>query len=198
MLLGKFFNSCFSLISRRSLLFAATNATYFGCIFAAAVLGQFLYEQLPYLDEVVGVGESFFGFDWPLIILSIFLFNLVLSSFVFVTLPGLVFFPLSVVALVVRAVFWGIMLNQLPTPLFLAVFPTLILEGEAYVFAGVAGVDLGLSWLKPVLAYKDENLSRSDAFKKALKDCIRIYVLVSVLLFAAAVVEIVTIVQLGK
>jgi hypothetical protein len=189
MLLGKFFKSCFCSISRRSFLFATTNAIYFGCIFAAAVLGQFLYEQLPYLGELGGVDEFFFGFDWPLIILSIFLFNLVLSSFVFVTLPGLVFFPLSVVALVVRAVFWGIMLNQLPTPLFLAVFPTLILEGEAYVFAGVAGVDLGLSWLKPILAYKDENLSRSDAFKKALKECLRVYVLVAMFLLVAAIVE---------
>jgi hypothetical protein len=181
-------------ILSKGLVFVVMNSVYFGCIFVAALVGQFLYIPPPYMGEPVGVSGSFLGFDWPLMILSIFLFNLVLSGFVFVTLPGLVFFPFSAAALVMRAVLLGIMLNHVPTPIFLAAFPTLILEGEAYVLAGVAGVDLGLSWLKPKWAHGEEGLFRLESFKKVLKDCICIYVLVATLLFAAAVVETVTLI----
>lgn len=198
MLLGKFFMSCFSLISRRFLLLVALNWLFFGAVVVAALLGQFLYRPLPYMGEPVGVDGFFLGFDWPLMVLSIFLFNLVLSGFVFVTLPGLVFFPLSVVVLVVRAVLLGVVLNQVPTPVFLAVFPTLILEGEGYVLAALGGVNLGLSWLVPKWTFGEEEggLSRVESFKKALKETARIYVFVVIFLFVAAVVETATLILL--
>jgi len=88
---------------------------------------------------------------------------------------------------------WGVLLNGLLTSQFLAAFPTLILEGEGYVLAALAGVNLGLSLLKPEWAYKGEGLSRLEAVKRALKDCAYTYVLVAIFLFVAAVVETVTI-----
>ncbi len=193
-----FFGSCLSCVSRRSWVLAIVNCVYFGCIFVATVLGQFLYRQLPYTGEPFGVGEFFLGLDWPLMILSVFLFNLGLSGFVLVTLPGLVFFPLSVVALGVRAAFWGLMLNQLPTPLFLVAFPTLILEGEGYVLAAICGTNLGLSWFRPGWVYKNKGFSRLEALETASKDCVRIYFFVTLFLFVAAVVEVVTIVSIAS
>jgi uncharacterized membrane protein SpoIIM required for sporulation len=61
------------------------------------------------------------------------------------------------------------------------------------VVAGVAGINLGLSWLKPSWAHKKEVSSRLEAFKMALKECGYLYILVAMLLFAAAIVETATI-----
>jgi len=136
----------------------------------------------------VGVTNAFLLFG------VIFLFNLVLSGFVLVTLSGLAFFGLPLFFLSFRAFLWGMLLNGLSTPMFLAALPTLMLEGEGYVLAALAGVNLGLAWLKPKWAYGEAELSRLDAIKRALKDCARVYVLVAAFLLVAAVVETITLI----
>jgi hypothetical protein len=171
---------------------AVLNWLFFGFIVVGSVFGK------------MGVVEVY---SWPfgevlpvdvnnalLLVGFVFVFNLVLSGFVLVTLTGLAFFGLPLFLLSFRAFLWGMLLNGLSTPLFLAALPTLMLEGEGYVLAALAGVDLGLSWLKPKLAYAGEDLSRSESVKRAFRDCARIYVLVALLLFAAAVIEAVTLV----
>jgi len=118
--------------------------------------------------------------------------NLVLNGFVLLTLTGLGFFVLPMFLLGFKAFLWGVFLDGLSTPLFLAALPIVILEGEGYVLASLAGVNLGLSWLKPEWAYKGEELSRSEAVKRAFIGCAHIYVLVAVFLLVAAVVEALT------
>jgi len=189
------FRSCVEVLSRRGYFFAVMNILYFGSILIAVLLAYFLFQPVLYELGVVEVPEVLVGVDWPLMLVGIFLFNLALSGFLVVTLPGLVFFPLSAAALAYRAFLWGLLLSQLPTPLFLAVLPTLILEGEAYVFAGVAGVVLGLSWLKPEWIC-GQGLSRSEAFKRALRECGYLYIVVAGILLVAAIVETATIVFL--
>lgn len=185
-----------SVVFRRGLFLVVLNWLFFGLVVVGSLLAQ---------------GGYFGGFEWPVgeeisqlevdnpavMITTIFLSNLVLSGFVLVTLSGFAFFVLPVLILSVRGLLWGVLLNGLPAPWFLLAFPTLILEGEGYVFAGVAGVNLGLSWLKPKWAYKGQDLSRLESVMRALKDCVRIYVLVAVFLFMAAVVETATISLLG-
>lgn len=126
-------------------------------------------------------------------VLGIFFFNLVLSAFVVVTLPGIMFFPLSIVFLLFRAVLWGLEQYFSPTWLFLVSLPTLALEGEAYVFAATAGTIAGASWIKPNWICPEEVISRSESFKKASKECLVLYILVAVFLFLAAVMETITI-----
>jgi hypothetical protein len=193
--LGKFFKSCFSLISRRSLLFVVMNTLYFSSITVGAFLAQF--QSFPSYEW--DLSERMFSEEWglPVMISVIFLSNLVVSALSLVTLTGLAFFALPVVVLSVRAIFWGALLNQLSTPRFFLAFPTLVLEGEGYILASLAGVILGLSWLKPGWAYGGEGFSRLEAFKMAWKDCMRLYVLVMLLLFLGAVVEAVTIAWLA-
>jgi len=65
-----------------------------------------------------------------------------------------------------------------------------------YVLAALAGVILGLSWLKPRSVYPGAELSRYEAVRRASRECMRIYVLVVLVLFIAAVVETVTLVFL--
>jgi hypothetical protein len=166
----------------------ALNWLFFGFVLVGALVGQ--YESVDFV--VWPVGEEVFHQEigvFPWLVLEIFLFNLFLSGFVLVTLSGLVFFALPVLFLLFRAMVWGVLLNGLPTPLFLFALPTLLLEGEGYVLAALAGVGLGLSWLKPKWAYKEEMLSRRESVMQALRDCLRIYVLVFMFLFVAAVVE---------
>ncbi len=126
--------------------------------------------------------------SWIIMFVSVFLFNLVVSGFLLVTVSGLLFFGLSFGLLVVRGAMWGLMLNQLSTAAFLAAFPTLLLEGEGYVTAGLAGAVLGLSWLKPTWAGW-EDVSRWAALGQAAKECAYLYVLVVILLLAAAAAE---------
>lgn len=71
----------------------------------------------------------------------------------------------------------------------MAALPTLFFEGEAYVFSAAAGTVAGASWLAHRRLYVEEALSRKDAFKKGLRECLRIYFFVALLLLIAALVE---------
>lgn len=188
--------SCVEVLSKKGKLFAAMNVLYFWSIFAVVLLARFLFKPMLYESMFLDVPEILVGVDWPIMVAGIFLFNLVLSDFLVVTLPGLAFFPLSTATLMYRAFLWGTFLSQLPTPLFLAALPTFILEGEGYVLASVAGIMLGISWLKPNWIFKKETPSRWKALKKASEECLRIYILMAMILFVAAVVETFTILSL--
>lgn len=172
------------------------NTLYFGFIVVGAFLEQARFMPLYELPS----GDDFLLFEsgLPLMIVGIFVFNLVVSGFFFTTLSGLVFFAFPVGVLVLRALLWGALLNLLPTSPLLVALPTLVLEGEGYVLAAVSGINLGLSWFKPDWAYENRGFSRLEALKVAAKECLHLYGLVAGLLFVAAVVEAVTIAQLGS
>jgi hypothetical protein len=185
---GEFLKSCWEVASRRVRIFAFLNLAFFGLVFVAVFLMQFLLSPPLYSGSSSWVYDVFLG-NWFLMVVGIFAFNLALSAFVVVTLPGVVFFPLSVGVLLYRGVLWSLLVYVMPSWLFLAVLPTLVLEGEAYIVAAVAGTIVGVSWIKPAWLYREEGLSRVDGFKKGFRECLRLYVLVVALLFVAAVVE---------
>jgi len=185
-----FLKSCANAVVRRRSFLLVFNLIYFSTIFVAALVASFLFPPPPNLSGSQGVFGGFLYGDPVVTVVLVFLNNLVLSAFIVVTLTGLVFFPLSVVALSVRAVIWGLLVYPLPGWAFLAALPTLVLEGEAYVFAGVAGTALGLSWFKPRWAYREESgLSRWDSLKRAFGEFKRMYFFVVLLLFVGAMVE---------
>lgn len=195
-----FLKDCLGVVSGRVLLLVALNWLFFCSIIAGALLGQYGYGG--FASWPVGRAEFAENVDLPLLAIEIFALNLVASSFIVVTLPGLVFFALPAVLLVLRGLLWGLLFGGVSTSAFLLVLPTLVLEGEAYVFAALAGVNLGLSWLKPSLLYPrerlptGEKLPRSVAAALAFRECFRVYVFVVGLLLVAAVVEAMTIVLL--
>jgi len=162
-------------------------------MFIAVLLAQFVLPPPLYSHDVLSSSLAPFGDNWFITFVGIFVLNLVLSAFIVVTLPGMLFFPLSAVFLAYRAVLWGLLLYPLPSWLFLAVLPTLILEGGAYVFAAVAGTVVGLSWVKPSWMFRGEELSRREALKTALKEGKTLYKTVVLLLLVAAIVETATI-----
>ncbi|MEM2118127.1 MAG: stage II sporulation protein M [Candidatus Bathyarchaeia archaeon] len=188
MQIRKFFHSCLRPISTRRELFVLFNCLFFGCVFVAALFAQFVFSPSLFLGWSPRVPEVFV-WSGTFLFFGIFLFNLVVAAFVFVTLPGFVFFPLSVVALLFRAVLWGLLVYDAPSWVFLAALPVIIFEGEAYVVAALAGTVVGVSWFKLKWVCADEELSRVEAFKKGFAKCLRLYVVVGLLLFVAAIVE---------
>lgn len=169
-------------------LIAFLNVLFFSVVLGAAVAAQLL------LPPPLSSGGSVSLFPWPLtnlgpaVFFLIFVFNLAVSAFVVVTLPGFVFFPLSACILAFRAILWGLLLYPLPSGNFLAALPIVFLEGEGYVLAAAAGTVVGLSWFRPSV-----DLSRREAFRNGLQECGSIYVVIFLLLLAAAVAETATI-----
>lgn len=179
-----------TLVKRLPLL-ALMNLVFFGSILVGAFVTQ---SAAPPLSEG-WEPPSFFPLpqsNLPLLVVTIFLFNLVISGFLLLTLGGLVLFVIPVGVLVWRAWLWTSVVSRLSTSSFLLVLPTVILEGEGYVFASVTGIVLGLSWLKPSLMYGGEGFSRVEALKRGFMETARLYVAVAIILLIAALVEALT------
>jgi hypothetical protein len=188
----EFLKMCFSVVSRRKRLLVVFSWLFFGfMVFGALLASSGLVEVLPWPFEVFSLDVS----NALVMALWIFSFNLVLSSFILLTASGAAFFVFPISFLLFRALLWGVLLSELPTPVFLVVIPTLVLEGEGYVFAATAGFGLGLSWFKPEWMFRGENFSRIEAFKRALREFVCLYAFVVMLLFVAAIVETATIVN---
>jgi len=165
------------------------SAAFFSCVCMAALLSDLLLPAQLYSSLPTNPFYTFFSGDFTLMVLTVFLLNLFLSALAVVTLPGALFFPLPMFSLLFRATTWGLMIHSMTNRMLLTLLPTLMLEGEAYALAAVAGTLLGASWLLPKRVYPGEDVTRGEAFRKALKETLRIYVLITILLLASAIVE---------
>ena len=141
-------------------------------------------QELPYLKPLTGLLAD----NLPLKILYTFGFNLVFGAFVSTTVLGLVFFFPYIIA-VWRSFIIGILVADMNASPVMAVifYGTFILEFGAYCISSAIGTDLGLSLLRPSRKGK---ATRREAFRAAARDGARLYLLVAVILFAAAIWEI--------
>ena len=180
-------------------------AIYYGLVIVGMVIGL-LYPPVstgtggnissqfstvfPGLMQAIGAGDVF------KVIATIFVFNSILGSFLAITLLNLI--GVGTLVFIYRPIMWGLI--YAPTSpgaamLLLAVIPTLILEGVAYVIAFTASLDFVLAIAKPK-SFEEE--SRFKAWKKAWAYNLKSYVLVLIMLLVAAVVETVTLVSLAR
>jgi uncharacterized membrane protein SpoIIM required for sporulation len=180
-------------------------AIYYGLVIIGMVIGL-LYPPIstgtggnissqfstvfPGLLQAIGAG------DVIKVILTIFVFNSILGSFLAITLLNLI--GVGTLVFIYRPIMWGLV--YAPTSphaamLLLAVIPTLILEGVAYIIAFAASLDFVLAIAKPKALGEE---SRFKAWKKAWIYNLKSYVLVLIMLFVAAVVESVTIISLAR
>lgn len=187
--LHRVLTSTWDVISTRGKIVAIMNILFFGGVFVTVLLVGSLFPPSLYLGWQPDAPEVFLNLDWPIMIEWIFLFNLVVSAFVMISLLGAIFFPLSVMSLLYRAFFWGLSIHALPNWLFWALLPVLIFEGEAYALAAVAGSVTGLSWVKPSWLYSETELSRTDSFRKACRESLKLYLIIILLLLVATIVE---------
>ena len=164
------------------------NIVFFASVFVTAAIMELVIIPSPFyvgwepLFPEVAYGTGFILF------LGIFLSNLFLSSLFFLTFTGFLLFPASFVLLAVRGFLWATLVAFMPTSLLLLALPVVLLEGEAYAVAALAGTVLGVSWMKPKWLYKEEGIGRFDSWWRGLSECGAMYIVVASFLFAAAII----------
>jgi hypothetical protein len=127
-----------------------------------------------------------------------FLINLAAGSALFLTLPSLVV-PFAALPLgAYRALLWGLLLAPTTPELALVMIPhslTLVLEGQAYVLAVFAAYLHGMAFLRP----RSMGLaSHREGYLAGLRMTGRVYVLVVLVLAAAAVYEAIEVVAMVR
>jgi hypothetical protein len=115
--------------------------------------------------------------------------NLVFGSFACITAGNML--GLGVLVFLVRPFLWGLFILPLcfHSASALAVFgPILLLEGAGYILAFAASIDIMLAVVEPTLM---GHTRRIDALKSAWLFNMKSYVPVSIVLFVAAVAEVI-------
>lgn len=149
------------------------------------VVGTQFVSSTPGLFQAISAGKML------TVMATIFGINSIFASFLTITVPNII--GLGTITYIYRGIIWGLIyapIDSQSTMLLLYVIPTLLLEGTAYVIAFTASLDLPLALIRPEKLGKK---SRWEAFKKAVVNNLKSYVLVLIVLLIAAIVETVTI-----
>jgi uncharacterized membrane protein SpoIIM required for sporulation len=149
------------------------------------IIGTQFVSSSPGLFQAISTGKML------TVTATIFLINSIFASFLTITVPNVMGF--GTITYIFRAIIWGLIyapIDSQSTMLLLAVIPTLLLEGIAYVIAFTSSLDLPLALITPE---RLKEKSRWKAFKKAWIYNLKSYVLVLIVLLIAAIVETVTI-----
>jgi hypothetical protein len=124
-------------------------------------------------------------------IIFTFLYNLISGAFLSTTLPGLLpFIGAIFISLVtfLRGLMIGITYYEIFENfnlLTIVALGTLFLELSAYVFSASAGINISLSIIFP----EKYSINKFEAFKKSIKDALKIYLIVIILLIFGAIWE---------
>jgi len=181
------------------------NIVYYGLIVCAMIYSAFNQPFQQFFSETVisGLPESPLG---PVLeaysarrgLLSIgltFGTNLVLGSFIWITLPSLLV-PFSGLLLAgIRAVMWGLLfypqnlgeVGMKDTLAGILIAGVILLEGQGYVLAMLGATLQGIATLWPQRVGVN---SRWQGFKFGMKEQARVYLWVAVVLLVAAVYEV--------
>ena len=180
------------------------NVAYYGLIVAAMVYAAFHPGlQRTLLDEVgraLGtepmetVVGAYSGGHLLLAIVLTFAANLVVGSFIDITLPSLIVPFSGLLVGAFRALLWGLMFS--PTAVigagFFLLLPTMILEGQAYVLVMLAAWVQGMAFLRPKKSVGAK--THRGGYWEGVKLSVRIYLLAAIVLLVAAVVEAVSVI----
>jgi hypothetical protein len=190
----------------------AINVAYYGLVAASmmyvAVIDPSLQEQLmagvqAALTEggLKTVGDVYLGGNVLAAAAVTFVVNFFAGSLLYITLPSLVVPFVGLPLGAYRALLWGLLLAPTTTELALVMIPhslTLVLEGQAYVLAMFAAYLQGTAFLRP----RTMGLgSHREGYVAGLRMTARVYVLVWIVLAAAALyeaVEVIAMVQLAS
>ena len=180
--------------------YVVLNLVYYGLVVCAMAYVFFNPSLQQMLLEAVGtafnegplsaVGGAYVGGQVWLAMALTFVVNLVVGSFVYITLPSLVV-PFSGLLLGgCRAILWGLVLSPTGSSgLSLAMIPhslTLILEGQAYILAMLAAYIHGRAFLWPRTVGEADH---GRGYVIGLKRSLRLYWAVVILLAVAAIYE---------
>lgn len=190
--------SVWALVREYRRAYLILNLAYYGLMVAAMVYVAFdpaLQKTL--LDEVgkaFGTGPldvlvgAYKGGKVLLAVFLTFVVNLVLGSLLYITLPSLLVPFSGLLVGVYRALLWGLLFS--PTAVLgagmLFHWPTIILEGQAYILAMLAAYVQGMAFLRPKSVGAK---TRGQGYWEGVKRSARIYMFVAITLFVAAIYE---------
>jgi hypothetical protein len=192
------FRSSLGVVGKYRRAYLLLNLAYYGLMVAAMAYAAFhpglQRTLLEAMGEAVGTGPmqtvagAYLGDHLLLAAVLTFAVNLIGGSFVYITLPSIIVPFSGLLPGAFRALLWGLMFS--PTAVigagFYLLLPTIILEGQGYVLAMLAAYAQGMAFVRPKSV--GEKTHRAG-YWEGVKSSARIYLLVAIVLFVAAVYE---------
>ena len=200
--------SALTLIGENKRAYIVINAAYYGLVLIFMVVAAFNRPLQDMLLETVGaafmtgplaaVGSAYANAEVLKAIGLTFFVNLIIGSFLYITVPSLIVPFFGFLLGIYRAVLWGLLFSPVHPDMRIIMIPhslTLILEGQAYILA-LFGVYLqARAFLWPQSVGLE---SRGQGYVEGLKRTGKIYVLVVLTLAIAAIYEVIEVVLLAK
>lgn len=200
--------SAWTLVQENKRPYIIINAVYYGLVVIFMIVSAF---NRPLQDELLNtvgaafmtgplaaVGNAYLNAEILKAIGLTFIVNLIIGSFVYITIPSLIIPFIGFLLGIYRAVLWGLLFSPAHPDMRLIMIPhsiTLILEGQAYILAlfGVYLQACAFLWPKSVGL---EN--RGQGYREGLKRTAKIYPLVILTLAIAAIYEVLEVGLLAK
>lgn len=177
--------------------YLAFNLLYFGLVAASMVYVVFYPEIQSGLIESVSIAiekvpwvvDAYTSGNFPMAAVLTLLINLVLASFVYITLPSLIIPFGGIILGCVRAIGWGLILAPTSSELVRAMTThslVIFLEGEGYVIAMLAAY---LFWKGVLWPERIGEKKRLKAYLTGIEKTAYLYVLVTIVLAVSAIYE---------
>jgi hypothetical protein len=204
----KLIRDAWSLVKENRKAYIVINAVYYGLVILGMIYVAFNQPLQEMLLKSVGqafmtgplaaVGTAYGDAKvFPAIALT-FVVNLLLGSFIEITLPSLVI-PFSGFFMgVLRAILWGLILSPAAPSLRLVMIPhslTLLLEGQGYILALFGVYIQARAFLWPKTAGVEGHWK---GYLEGLKRTGKIYILVTLVLAVSAIYEVLEVVILAR
>ncbi len=188
--------------------YVVINAIYYGLIVVCMIYVAFNQPLQEMLLKDIGqtfmtgplafVGNAYAQADVLKAIPITFLVNLLVGSFVDITLPSLIIPFSGLIMGMVRAILWGLLLSPANPSLRIAMIPhslTLLIEGQAYVLVLLAAYQHGraLFWPQTVGAS-----GHWQGYVKGLARTGKLYLLIAITLAVAAIYEVLEVVWMAR
>jgi hypothetical protein len=200
--------SAWSLVQENKRAYIVINAVYYGLVIIFMIVAAFNQPLQNQLLNAIGnvfmtgplaaVGNAYVNAEVLKAIALTFVVNLVIGSFLSITIPSLIVPFLGFLLGIYRAVAWGLLLSPAHPDLRMVMIPhsiTLLIEGQAYILA-LFGVYLqARAFLWPRTVGLE---SHGQGYVEGLKCTGKIYVLVVLALAIAAVYEVLEVVMIAQ
>ena len=200
--------SAWSLVRENKRAYIVINVVYYGLVIIFMVVAAFNPSLQDMLLEAVGtafmtgplaaVGSAYVNAEVLKAIGLTFIVNLVIGSFLYITLPSLIIPFLGFLLGIYRAALWGLLFYPGHPDIGMIMLPhsiTLILEGQAYILALFAVYLQGRAFLWPRSVGLE---TRGQGYVEGLRRTGKMYILVILTLAVAAVYEVIEVVLLAK
>jgi hypothetical protein len=179
--------------------YLAINGLYYSAVILAMIFVAFhpdiqqkLLEKIRFASHHGLLGSAagvYTGGTVMVTIIWTFMVNLIVGSFLFLTLPSLIVPFSGLVIGMLRAIFWGLLISPVDPKIAISMIPhslTLVLEGQAYIITMLAVYVQGKAFLWPKAMEVDNHY---QGYISGLKQTASLYSLVAGILALSAIYE---------